>query len=85
MNFLTRLLLIFTVSVVASVALVELLVSASTRERFERLESQRSDALVAQFRSEYERRGQEIVRAVNGIAAPRLARQTSWLIREGQA
>lgn len=69
MNFLTRLLLIFTVSVVASVALVELLVSASTRERFERLESQRSDALVAQFRSEYERRGQEIARAVNGIAA----------------
>ena len=69
MTFLTRLLLIFTVAVVASVALVELLVSASTRERFERLEAQRSDALVAQFRSEYERRGQEIARAVNGIAA----------------
>ncbi len=69
MTFRTRLLLIFTVAVVASVGLVEWLVSASTRERFERLESQRADALVAQFHSEYERRGQEIARAVNGIAA----------------
>ncbi len=69
MTFRTRLLLIFTVAVVASVGLVEWLVSATTRERFERLESQRADALVAQFHSEYERRGQEIARAVNGIAA----------------
>ncbi len=69
MTFRTRLLLIFTVAVVASVGLVEWLVSASTRERFEHLESQRVEALVAQFHSEYERRGQEIVRSVNGIAA----------------
>jgi two-component system, NtrC family, nitrogen regulation sensor histidine kinase NtrY len=69
MTFRTRLLFIFTVAVVASVGLVEWLVSASTRERFERLETQRSDALVAQFRGEYERRGQEVARAVNGIAA----------------
>jgi two-component system, NtrC family, nitrogen regulation sensor histidine kinase NtrY len=69
MTFRTRLLLIITVAVVASVGMVEWLVSASTRERFERLETQRVDALVAQFRSEYERRGQEIARTVNGIAA----------------
>jgi two-component system, NtrC family, nitrogen regulation sensor histidine kinase NtrY len=69
MTFRTRLLLIITVAVVASVGMVEWLVSAGTRERFERLETQRADALVAQFRSEYERRGQEIARAVNGIAA----------------
>ena len=69
MSLHTRLLVIFTVAVIASVALVESLVSASTRERFERLESQRADALVAQFRHEYERRAQEIARAVNGIAA----------------
>jgi signal transduction histidine kinase len=69
MTLRTRLLLIFTAAVVAAVGLVELLVSASTRERFERLESQRADALVAQFRAEYDRRAQEIARAVNGIAA----------------
>ncbi|HEX3877075.1 MAG TPA: ATP-binding protein [Bryobacteraceae bacterium] len=69
MTFRTRLLLIVTVAVVTSVCLVEWLVSATTRERFERLETQRVDALVAQFRSEYERRRLEIARAVNGIAA----------------
>jgi signal transduction histidine kinase len=69
MTFRTRLLLIFTVAVVVAVGLVELLVSAGIQYRFERLESQRVDALVAQFGIEYDRSGQEIVRAVNGIAA----------------
>src|SRR5215472_19131605 len=69
MTFRTRLLLIFTVAVVASVGFVEWLVSGATRERFERLETQRVDALVAQFQKEFERGGQEIARAVNGIAA----------------
>ncbi len=69
MTFRTRLLLIFTVAVIASVGAAELLVSAGIEHRFERLESQRVDALVAQFRKEYERSGEEIARAVNGIAA----------------
>jgi two-component system, NtrC family, nitrogen regulation sensor histidine kinase NtrY len=69
MTFRTRLLLIFTIAVIASVGAVELLGSAGIRNRFERLESQRVDALVAQFRKEYARSGQEIARAVNGIAA----------------
>jgi signal transduction histidine kinase len=73
MTFRTRLLLIFTVAVVASVALVEWLVSDSTREAFERLETQRVNGLVAQFRKEFAQRGQEIVRAVNGIAASEAA------------
>ncbi|MGA3241083.1 MAG: ATP-binding protein [Bryobacteraceae bacterium] len=69
MTFRTRLLLIFTAAVVVAVGLVGLLVSAGIQYRFERLESQRVDALVAQFRKEYERNVQEIARAVNGIAA----------------
>jgi hypothetical protein len=69
MSIFTRLLIIFTVAVISSVALVEWLVSAATRERFERLETQRTDALFAQFHSEYERRAQEIVRAVSAVAA----------------
>ncbi|HEY1336222.1 MAG TPA: hypothetical protein VGF59_01865, partial [Bryobacteraceae bacterium] len=68
MTFRTRLLLIFTVAVVASVGLVVLLVSASMRRAFERVEAQRVDALVAQFRKEFDRRGAEIVRTVAGIA-----------------
>ena len=73
MTFRTRLLLIFTVAVVASVALVEWLVTDSTRQAFERMETQRVNGLVAQFRKQFAQRGQEIVRAVNGIAASEAA------------
>ncbi len=68
MTFRTRLLLIFTVAVVASVGLVELLALGNTREAFEKAETQRVDALVAQFRKEFDRRRGEIARAVKGIA-----------------
>ena len=48
-------------------------VSVSTREAFERLESQRVDVLVAQFRQEFARRRAEIARAVKRIADSDLA------------
>src|SRR5207247_1745848 len=41
---------------------------SNSREAFERAESQRVDALVAQFRREFDRRREEIARAVKGIA-----------------
>jgi len=69
MTFRSRLLLVFALAVMVAVGTVEWIVSDSTRQAFERLETQRVDALVAQFRREFARRGQEIVRAVNGIAA----------------
>jgi signal transduction histidine kinase len=69
MTFRTRLLLIFTLAVVVSVGMVEWVVSVTARRAFETLEAGRVDALVTQFRREYQRRGQEIVRAVNGVAA----------------
>ena len=69
MTFRTRLLLIFTVTIVAAVSIVEWLVTDSTRTAFERLENQRVEALIAQFQTEFQRRGQEIVRAVNTVAS----------------
>lgn len=68
MTFRTRLLVVYTLSVVASVGMVEWLVTRATRKAFERLEGQRADFLVAQFQREFDRRGQEIVRAVRDIA-----------------
>ena len=68
MTFRTRLLLIFTLAVVASVGMVEWLVTPATREAFERLENQRAGAAVAQFQREFDARGREIVRIVKGIA-----------------
>src|SRR5208283_5572985 len=67
MTFRTRLLLIFTLAVVASVGVVEWLVQKATRREFERMDAARSDALVTQFRKEFDRRSQEVVRAVEGI------------------
>ena len=69
MMFRTRLLLIFTVTIVAAVGMVEVLVLASTRETFERAQMQRATVLTAQFRSEFKRRGQETVRTVEALAA----------------
>ena len=73
MRFRTRLLLIFTVAIVASVAVVDLLVLGSTRQAFERSETERADALVLQFRKEFDRRRRELVRTVNAIAASEAA------------
>jgi signal transduction histidine kinase len=69
MTFRTRLLLIFTVTIVAAVGLVELLVLASTRDTFERAQAQQTGILTAQFRNEFRRRGQETARTVAAIAA----------------
>jgi signal transduction histidine kinase len=67
-TFRTRLLLIFTVALVASVALVEALVLSNTRQAFEHTETQRVNALVTQFRREFDRRRDEIARALKAIA-----------------
>ena len=68
MTFRTRLLVVFTLAVVAAVGLVEALVVNSTRQAFEGVETQRVDGLVAQFQKEFDRRKQEIASAVDGIA-----------------
>jgi signal transduction histidine kinase len=67
-TFRTRLLLVSTTVVAASVAVVDLLVTERTRHAFERVESQRTDVLVAQLQKEIDRRKQEILRAVDAIA-----------------
>lgn len=69
MTFRTRLLLIFTVAVVAAVGAVGTVVWFTTRRAFERLEDQRVTALVEQFRREFARRRVEIARRVERIAA----------------
>jgi two-component system, NtrC family, nitrogen regulation sensor histidine kinase NtrY len=67
-TFRTRLLLLFTVAIVAVVGIVEALVLAQTRRAFERSEGQRAEALVAQFRKEFDRRREEIAQDVKRLA-----------------
>jgi two-component system nitrogen regulation sensor histidine kinase NtrY len=77
MMFRTRLLLIFAVAVAAAVGMVELIVSSRARRAFENMEARRVDAIVAQFDKEFQRRGEEIVRTVEGIADSAAAREVA--------
>src|SRR3981189_2615177 len=69
MSFRRKLLAVFALTVVLSVAAVAWLVSAMTRRAFEHTEDERTVALVAQFQREFSRQGEEAVRRVEAIAA----------------
>lgn len=68
MTFRSKLFWIFTFALLLSVGLISAGVMLVTRQAFEDLNRQHSDALVAQFQREFERRGQEIVHRVKAIA-----------------
>ena len=68
MSFRRKLLAVFAMTVVLSVAGVAFMVSAMTRRAFERTEEQRTTALVAQFQREFSRQGEEAARHVEAIA-----------------
>jgi len=68
MSFRRKLLAVFALTVVLSVAAVAWLVSAMTRRAFERTEDERTGALVAQFQREFIRQGEEAARRVEAIA-----------------
>jgi two-component system, NtrC family, nitrogen regulation sensor histidine kinase NtrY len=68
MSFRTRLLISFSVAVILTAGLVTWIVSSATRRAFEQRDEQRTAALVAQFRREFARRGEEVVQRVEGVA-----------------
>jgi two-component system, NtrC family, nitrogen regulation sensor histidine kinase NtrY len=67
MSFRTKLFLIFLVTVLASVSVVAFGVTRYSRESFEQLDEQRTEALVLQFKKEFAQRGEEIVQQVKNI------------------
>jgi two-component system nitrogen regulation sensor histidine kinase NtrY len=69
MSFRRKLLLLFALAITLSVAAVTWTISAMTRRAFERADDQRTAALVSEFRSEFQRRGEEVVRRVEAVAA----------------
>jgi two-component system nitrogen regulation sensor histidine kinase NtrY len=64
----TKLLLIFMLTVVASVTVVAYGVTHYTRAAFEEIDAQRTEALVAQFQKEFAQRGEEVVHQVENVA-----------------
>jgi two-component system, NtrC family, nitrogen regulation sensor histidine kinase NtrY len=69
MSFRRKLLAVFALTVFLSVVAVTWIVSTITRRAFERSNEERTVALIAQFRREFNRRGEEVVRRVQAIAA----------------
>jgi two-component system, NtrC family, nitrogen regulation sensor histidine kinase NtrY len=68
MKFRRKLLLAFALTVFLCVAAVAWVTSASARRTFEKDDEQRSAALVAQFRREFDHRGEEVARHVEAVA-----------------
>jgi signal transduction histidine kinase len=69
MSLRRRLLVLFALTVLVSVAAVTLIVSAMTRRAFDRANDERTAALVGQFRREFSRRGDEVSRKIQAIAS----------------
>jgi two-component system nitrogen regulation sensor histidine kinase NtrY len=67
MSFRTKIFLIFLVTVLASVALVSYGVTYYTQNAFEAMDSQRTEALVSQFKKEFAQRGEVVVQQVENI------------------
>jgi two-component system, NtrC family, nitrogen regulation sensor histidine kinase NtrY len=68
LSFRFKLVLVFTLTVVAAVTLVTWGVSTYTAKAFQALEQKQSEALVDQFQGEYKQRADEVVNRVQGIA-----------------
>ena len=67
MSFRSKVFAIFLVTVLASVSLVAYGVSFYTQRSFEAMDTQRSEALVAQFNKEFAQRGEVVVQQVENI------------------
>jgi len=68
MKLRSKLVALFACLVILVTALVAWFVTTFTRRAFERLDAERTAALVAQFRREFDRRGQEVARRVDALA-----------------
>lgn len=82
MTFRSKLFWLFTAALVFSIALIAAGVTVVARKAFTENNAQHTDALVAQFQHEFERRGQDVARRVQGIAnADRTVRMAIALAR----
>jgi len=67
MSFRSKIFLIFLVTVLASVSLVTYGVTHYTQQAFEQEDSQRTEALVSQFKKEFEQSGEMVTQQVENI------------------
>ena len=85
LSFRRKLLLVFALTVFLCVGAVAWIVSAVTRRAFERANEDQTAALVAQFRREFNRRGDEVAHRVETIAGSEAATRMALAVSRGSA
>jgi two-component system, NtrC family, nitrogen regulation sensor histidine kinase NtrY len=83
MIFRRKLLAVFALTVLVSVVAVAWSISSLTRRAFEKANEERSAALVAQFRREFNRRGEEVANRVENIAASEVTTRMALALSRG--
>lgn len=83
MSFRKKLLLLFAATVLLCVAVISASVYSTIRGSFEKADQDRANAVAAQFRSEFQRRGSEVARKVESVAASETVQRIALDINRG--
>ena len=83
MSFRKKLLLIFALTVLLCVVVISASVWSTMRRSFDHANVDRANAVAAQFRSEFQRRGDEVVRKVEAAAAGESVQRIALEINRG--
>jgi signal transduction histidine kinase len=83
MSFRKKLLLLFAATVLLCVAVISASVYSTIRRSFEQANQDRANAIVAQFRSEFQRRGSDVVRKIESVAAGETVQRIALDINRG--
>jgi signal transduction histidine kinase len=85
MSFRKKLLLLFAATVLVCVAVISISVYSTIRRSFEQADQDRANAVAAQFRSEFQRRGSEVARKVESVAASEAVQRVALDMNRGGA
>ncbi len=83
MSFRQKLLLLFAATVLLCVAVISVSVYSTIRHSFEQADQDRANAVAAQFQSEFQRRGQEVARKVDSVAASETVQRVALDMNRG--
>ena len=83
MSFRQKLLLLFAATVFLCVAVISVSVYSIMRQSFEQANQERANAVAAQFRSEFQRRGEDVVRKVESVAASETVQRMALEVNRG--
>ncbi|HXA03710.1 MAG TPA: ATP-binding protein [Bryobacteraceae bacterium] len=85
MSFRKRLLLLFAATVLICVAVISASVYSTIRRSFEQANQDRANAIAAQFRSEFQHRGLDVVRKIESVAAGETVQHIALDLNRGVA